>query len=209
MPEFAGFSYNKGLADYHAKHNWVSNLTWDLPALNGAGKSARLALGGWQLAGIFNVRSGSPLTAFVSGNRSRSAWSPSLGPGLGQDRPNLAPGVTHESAILGRPEQWFNPAAFTLPPAGQLGTLGRGTFIGPNLRNLDIALLKSFAIPQWNEQARLQFRAEAFNIANRANFGPPALLAVSSTGVPIGSFGTVRNTITSARQIQLGLRLQF
>lgn len=209
MPEFSGFSYNKGLADYHAKHNWVSNLTWDLPALATASRSARLALGGWQLAGILSLRSGSPLTAFVSGNRSRSAWSPSLGPGLGQDRPNLAQGFTHESAVLGRPEQWFNPAAFALQPAGQLGTLGRGTFIGPNLRTLDIALLKAFAIPQWNEQARLQFRAEAFNLFNRANFGPPSLLAVSSAGTPIGSFGTVRNTITSARQIQLGLRLQF
>ena len=31
FPEFEGFNYNKGLADYHAKHNWVTNFTWELP----------------------------------------------------------------------------------------------------------------------------------------------------------------------------------
>jgi hypothetical protein len=204
MPEFPGFNYNKGLADYHAKHNWLMNVVWDVPFLR-----KHALLGGWQLAAITNTRSGGPLTAFVSGNRSRSAWAPSLGPGLGVDRPSLAPGFTHESAVIGSPTQWFNPAAFVLSPAGQLGALGRGTFIGPNLRTADVALYKSFAFAKWNDQARLQFRAESFNLLNRANFGPPNILAISTTTGPIGSFGLVRSTITSSRQIQLGLRLQF
>ena len=209
MPEFAGFNYNKGLADYHAKHNWVTNFHWDIPLFRAATGPTKLALSGWQLAGITNMRSGGPLTAFVSGNRSRSAWSPSLGPGLGQDRPSLAPGFTHESAVIGRPNQWFNPNAFVLAPAGQLGTLGRGTFTGPNLRTFDLSLLKNFDLTSWNDQARLQFRVESFNLFNRANFGVPNVLAISTTTGPIGTFGAVRNTITTARQIQLGLRLQF
>ncbi|MBM3766908.1 MAG: TonB-dependent receptor [Acidobacteria bacterium] len=204
MPEFPGFNYNKGLADYHAKHNWLVNFVWDLPVLRN-----HVVLGGWQLAAITNVRSGGPLTAFVSGNRSRSAWAPSLGPGIGVDRPSMAQGFTHDSAVIGSPTQWFNPAAFVLAPAGQLGNLGRGTFIGPNLRTADLAVYKAFAFPKWNEQARLQFRAESFNLFNRANFGPPNILAISATTGPIGSFGLVRSTITSSRQIQLGLRLQF
>lgn len=204
MPEFPGFNYNKGLADYHAKHNWLMNFVWDMPFLRN-----HALLGGWQLAAITNMRSGSPLTAFVSGNRSRSAWAPSLGPGLGVDRPSIAPGFTHESAVIGSPTQWFNPAAFVLSPAGQLGNLGRGTFIGPNLRTADLAIYKSFVFAKWNDQARLQFRAESFNLFNRANFGPPNILAISTTTGPIGSFGLVRSTITSSRQIQLGLRLQF
>jgi hypothetical protein len=69
--------------------------------------------------------------------------------------------------------------------------------------------LKNFDIPRWGEQARLQFRAEAFNLFNRANFAPPNLLAISTTAGPIGTFGAVRSTITTARQIQLALRLQF
>jgi len=210
MPEFAGFSYNKGLSDYHAKHNWVTNFHWEIPIAREAAGWQKAAFSGWQLAGIANVRSGGPLTAFVSGNRSRSGWFPSLGPGLGQDRPSLAQGFTHESAVLGNPNQWFNPAAFVLAPVGQLGTLGRGTFIGPNLRTFDLSLLKNFALTKWNEQARLQFRVESFNLFNRANFGVPNLLALSATtNGPIGTFGVIRNTITTARQIQLGLRLQF
>jgi hypothetical protein len=209
MPEFAGFSYNKGLADYHAKHNWVNNFHWDLPLFRTATGTAKAILGGWQLAGITNLRSGSPLTAFVSGNRSRSGWAPSLGPGLGQDRPSLAPGFTHESAVAGRPNQWFHPNAFVLAPAGQLGTLGRGTFIGPNLRTVDLSMLKDFELTRWREQARLQFRFEAFNVLNRANFGIPNVLAISTTTGPISTLGAVRNTITTARQMQLALRLQF
>lgn len=209
MPEFAGFSYNKGLADYHAKHNWVMNFHWDIPVFRNSAGARRVAFSGWQLAGITNMRSGSPLTAFVSGNRSRSGWSPSLGPGLGQDRPSLAAGFTHESAVIGNPSQWFNPNAFVLAPAGQLGTLGRGTFIGPNLRTFDLSLLKNFDLTRWNEQARLQFRVESFNLFNRANFGVPNVLAISTTTGPIATLGAVRNTITTARQIQLGLRVQF
>ncbi|MBM3786087.1 MAG: TonB-dependent receptor [Acidobacteria bacterium] len=204
MPEFEGFNYNKGLADYHAKHNWLVNFTWELPLFR-----RRPLLGGWQLAAISNVRSGTPLTVFLAGNRSRSQWAPSLGPGIGQDRASIVNGFTHQSAVIGRPEQWFSPAAFTMAPAGQLGNLGRGTFIGPNLRMFDLALYKAFALPRWNDQARLQFRAESFNLANRSNFGIPTLQAQSITTGPIGSFGLIRNTITSSRQIQLGLRLQF
>ncbi len=209
MPEFAGFSYNKGLADYHAKHNWVTNFHWNIPLFRNATGAAKVAFAGWQLAGISNMRSGNPLTVFVSGNRSRSGWSPSLGPGLGQDRASIAPGFTHQSAVTGNPNQWFNPAAFVLSPAGQLGNLGRGTFIGPHLRTFDLSLLKNFDLTKWNDQARLQFRVESFNLFNHANFGIPNILAISTTTGPIGTLGAVRNTLTTARQIQLGLRLQF
>jgi hypothetical protein len=203
MPEFPGFNYNKGLADYHAKHNWVMNWLWELPF--GDGWLAR----GWQLAGISQIRSGNPLTVFVQRNRSRSQWAPSLGPGIGFDRASLAPGRTHEDAVLGSPDQYFDPTAFVLPPAGFLGQLGRGTFIGPDLRILDLALLKAFPV---RERAQIQFRAEAFNLFNRANFGPPQLTVFAGAADnerPLSSFGRIRGTITSSRQIQLGLRVSF
>jgi hypothetical protein len=210
FPEFEGFEYNKGLADYHAKHNWVMNAIYELPFgrdLNGvAGTLAK----GWQLAAIVSARSGNPLTVFVRGNRSRSLWSPSIGPGLGFDRPSMAPGRTHESAVLGTPEQYLDPTAFVLQPAGTFGNLGRGTFIGPDLRTVDVSAMKNF---RFNDRFALQFRAEAFNLANRANFGPPNLLAFAggtgATEQPLANFGRIRNTVTSSRQIQFGLRLMF
>jgi hypothetical protein len=212
MPEFPGFSYNKGLADYHAKHNWVLNYAWELPFARSLRGGAGLLLDGWELAGISNVRSGNPLTLFVARNRSRSQWAPSLGPGLGPDRPSMAPGFTHQSAIRGTPDRWFEPAAFALQPAGQLGNLGRGALIGPNLRAFDFALLKNTKWSKLGEQGNFQFRVEAFNLFNRANFGVPSLTAFTGAAdneAPLGSLGRIRNTVTSARQIQLGIRITY
>ncbi len=206
MPEFAGFQYNKGLADYHAKHNWVVNYSYALPF--GKGR----AYGGWEVSGIAQMRSGNPLTLFIARNRSRSQWAPSLGPGLGPDRPSMAPGYTHQSAIVGDPVQYFDPAAFALAPAGQLGNLGRGALIGPNLRNFDFALLKNTKWSKLGDQGNIQFRCEMFNLFNRANFGVPALLAF--TGAvdnerALSSLGRIRSTVTNSRQIQLGIRFTY
>jgi hypothetical protein len=209
FPEPFGIDYNKGLADFHAQHNWAFNLTWDLP-LGGPGRQGFLA--GWQLALIGLVRSGNPLTVFVQSNRSRSLASPSIGPGIGLDRASLAPGRTPEDAVLGRPDQWFDPAAFVLQPAGTLGNSGRGAFIGPDLRVVDLALVKRIAWGRLGPAGRLELRAEAFNVFNRANLGVPALVAFAGARdgeAPLSSFGRVRNTVTAARQVQLGVRVVF
>ncbi|MBC8165000.1 MAG: TonB-dependent receptor [Bryobacteraceae bacterium] len=209
FPEFPGFQYNKGLADYHAKHNWVMNVLYELPFGRDLQGFAGAMGKGWQLAAISNVRSGSPLTVFVRANRSRSQWAPSLGPGIGNDRASIAPGRSFDSAILGGPDRYFDPGAFVLQPAGTLGNLGRNTFIGPNLRTVDLSAMKNF---RFSERVGLQFRAEAFNLLNRSNFGPPNLIAFAGsadTDQPLPNFGRIRNTVTTSRQIQFGLRLSF
>ena len=204
MPEFPDLNYNKGLADYHAKHNWVVNFTWAVPFARGL-KGWRGALfDDWQLSGIGQARSGNPLTVFIQANRSRSLWQPSIGPGIGFDRASIAPGFTYETAVTGNPDQYFNPAAFVLPPAGMLGNTGRGAFIGPNYRNFDLSAVKSIRFKSpLNEATSLQLRVEAFNLFNRANFAAPELRAFTP------SFGRIRSTVTPARQIQLGVRLTF
>ncbi len=211
FPEFPNLDYNKGLADYHAKHNWVLNFVWEIPFAKGMDGVMGQILDGWQLSGIGQMRSGNPLTVFVVRNRSRSQWSPSLSPGVGFDRPSFADGFTHESAVTGDPNAYFNPAAFVLQPAGTLGNVGRGSLIGPNLRTFDLSALKNIRLSGLGDSARLQLRVEAFNIFNRTNFAVPSLLAF--TGIdgeaPLPSFGRVRATATSARQIQLGVRLAF
>jgi Carboxypeptidase regulatory-like domain/TonB-dependent Receptor Plug Domain/TonB dependent receptor len=211
FPEFPNLDYNKGLADYHAKHNWVFNFVWEIPFARNLGGVAGQILDGWQLSGIGQARSGNPLTVFVVRNRSRSQWSPSLSPGVGFDRPSFAPGFTHESAVTGDPNAYFNPAAFVLQPAGTLGNVGRGSLIGPNLRTFDLSALKNIRLSGLGDSTRLQVRIEAFNLFNRTNFAVPSLLAF--TGVdgegPLSSLGRIRATSTSSRQIQLGLRLAF
>ncbi|MFN7948712.1 MAG: TonB-dependent receptor [Blastocatellia bacterium] len=245
LPEPPGLNYNKGLADFHAKHNWVFNFSWELPFAKGLKGAAGKVLDGWNLIGIGQVRSGSPLTVFLASNRSQSKWAPSASPLVGPDRPSLAPGYTYASAVIGRPDQYFDPKAFVLQPSGTLGNIGRNTFIGPNLRTFDLAAVKDTHL---TERIKAQFRIEAFNLFNRANFSVPGLQVFSgaafgnntpdpttagklppvlpstnavcvatpndarclpSNATALSSFGTIRSTITSARQIQFGLRLSF
>jgi hypothetical protein len=212
FPESGQPDYNKGLADYHAKHNWVFNVTYDLPFARESRGLARALFGDWQVAAIGQVKSGPPLTLFVQANRSRSRWSPSLGPGQGFDRPSLAPGRTAESAKNGTPEQWFDPTAFVLQPAGTYGDLGRGALIGPGLAVLDLSLAKRIRWARLGPAGQAELRVEAFNVLNHTNFGVPSLQAFAGTvdgEAPLSTLGRIRATATSSRQIQLGVRVRF
>ena len=188
--------YNLGPSDWDTPHNLVANAVWDAP-------------GGWQFSGILTARSGQPLTVFIQNNWSRSQWSPSIAPTTGLDRPDLAPGRTSGSAVPGRPDQWFDPSAFVLQPQGTLGNSPRGAFRGPDLRTVDVAAVKRLRL---GGRARADLRLEVFNLFNRANFGNPTLIAfagVSPAEAPLASFGRIRSTVTSARQMQLGMRVAF
>ena len=212
FPEAGQPDYNRGLADYHARHNWVWNVSYELPFARGASGLSHALFSDWQIAAIGQLRSGPPLTLFVQANRSRSRWSPSIGPGQGFDRPSLAPGRTPDSAVLGDPDQWFDPAAFMLQPAGTYGNLGRGALIGPDLRVVDMALVKRIPWSRLGSQGRAELRVEVFNVFNRANFGIPSLTAFAGLQdgeAPLSTLGRIRSTATAARQIQLGVRVQF
>jgi hypothetical protein len=106
---------------------------------------------------------------------------------------------------LGNPNEWFNPNAFVLPAAGTYGDLGRGTYQGPGLAELDLSLVKNIAIA---DRMKLQFRSEFFNISNRTNFGTPNAIVFSGTAIS-PSAGLITTTATTSRQIQFGLKLIF
>ncbi len=153
---------------------------------------------GWQLNGIATMLSGFPFTPQVGASISGD------GDTRTPDRPNLNPAFTGP-VILGNPNQWFDPHAFSIPAAGTYGNLGRGTYDGPGLAELDLSLFKTTAL---TEQARLQFRAEFFNALNHANFGTPKTTVFSGTAIS-SSAGIITATATTSRQIQFGLKLIF
>ena len=107
--------------------------------------------------------------------------------------------------MTGNPNLWFNPAAFLVPTSGTWGNVGRGTYTGPDLMELDLSALKRIVI---TERTNLQFRAEFFNILNHANFAAPNSI-VFSGGAVSPTAGLITSTITTSRQIQFGLKLMF
>src|SRR5207244_4311160 len=110
-------------------------------------------LGGWQVNGIVTLLSGFPFTPTVNQNRSGD------GDTRNPDRPNLNPSFTGP-VVLGKQTQWYDPSAFTLPAVGTWGNLGRGTYSGPGLSNVDFSIFKNTKI---RENTNLQFRTEFFN----------------------------------------------
>ena len=155
-------------------------------------------IGGWQINGIATLLSGFPFTPQIGANRSGD------GDTRNPDRPSLDPTFTGP-VLLRKQTQWFNPKAFVLPTAGTYGNLGRGTFNGPGLAELDVSAFKNTAI---TERLALQFRAEFFNLLNRTNFGTPNPIVFSGTNFS-SSAGLITTTATTSRQIQFGLKLIF
>jgi hypothetical protein len=167
---------------------------WLTRASGAAGKIA----GGWQLNGIVTLLSGFPFTPAIGSNRSGD------GDTRNPDRPSLNPSFSGP-IVLGNVEQWFNPNAFVLPPAGTYGNLGRGVFTGPGLADMDVSLFKNTPL---SERTSLQFRAEFFNVLNHPNLGTPNATVFSGTSFN-ASAGLITTLATSPRQIQFGMKLMF
>jgi carboxypeptidase family protein len=193
-----------GRAGEDMRHKFVFSGGYQLPfgqnkpflsGLTGAG--AKL-VSGWQVNWIVTALSGYPFTPIVGANRSGNGDSRS------PDRPSVNPAFSGP-VIRGNPNQWFNPNAFLLPVAGTWGNLGRDPLTAPGLGELDLSLFKTTAI---TERISLQFRAETFNLLNRANFGNPSLGVFTGTAVN-PSAGLITTTTTTSRQIQFGLKLMF
>jgi len=201
---------NKGIASYSVAHDFSTNFLYQLPFGNGRafGSGAtgwvEKLIGNWQWNGIIRAQSGFPAVPLVGSNRSGN------GDARNPDVPNWNPNFKG-NAVLGVEEfkktgRYFDPKAFVLPSAGTFGNVARGALRGPGLFNVNTSLFKRIPL---KEQLNLQFRVEAFNVFNHANFSHPELIVFSSGSEIAGSAGTILSTATRERQIQFALRLQF
>lgn len=202
--------WDRGLSSFDARHVWSFNATYGLPF--GQGKLIGQDLtgvwdklvSGWQLSTIVTVATGPPLNLLMSFDNSRSRAGVDL-----SERPNLNPGASNSPVLAdGRdPNRYYDPTAFSVPAPGTFGNLGRATVIEPGVANVDLSLVKNMAV---NERVTLQFRAEGFNVGNRANFGiPNPTVFTSASGIPSGAAGRITTTTTTSRQIQFGMRIVF
>jgi hypothetical protein len=190
-----------GPSDFDARNRFVLSGFYSLPF------KGNRAISGWQLALITQAQSGNPLTVYMSGVSG-------LFPGA-----VVRPDVTGPVEVTGNPADWIaNPQVFTNPCTGSGTTLvcspgneGRNAIIGPHFLDTDFSLIKDTKI---TERLDTQFRAEAFDIFNQANFGDPNFVFNASTGTQLSSsvITTTRfpeGDFGSSRQLQFALKLIF
>ena len=197
--------FDRGPSAFNVKHNLTFNWTWDIPSGSLTGVSAAM-LKGWQLNNMTTMLSGTPFTVRLGFNRSGNLNTTSFSM---NERPNLKAGC---DPILGGPDRYWDINCFELPAVNTRGNLGRNSLTGPGLVNADLALVKSF---DFRAQHSVQVRIEGFNVFNRANFAVPsgriAFTGVDAQGNPIiaPTWGRITSTVTTSRQIQIGLKYLF
>ncbi|HWN08664.1 MAG TPA: carboxypeptidase regulatory-like domain-containing protein [Pyrinomonadaceae bacterium] len=205
------YALDKGDADLDRRHSLVGNMVYQLPTLKSWGPVANHILGDWQINAIYSYFGATPVDVLSGVNTYGTA-------GNVNPRPNLVAGVP---VYLNTPdkEQWLNPAAFSLPGVGQIGSLGKGAIRGKPINNIDFSVAKNW---RFRERYGLQFRAEMFNAINHTNFvGFNNNLQFDGVqflagGAPNPNFGRPTNgsfgRLTAAqnpREIQFGLKFSF
>ena len=189
----------RGLSLFDARNRFVASYEWALPFWNDSHSWYHSALGGWQLNGIATLMSGTPFTVFDSNDVSAQGSAPEI-TGFSAQRPNL---VGNSNNGPRQVNAWLNPTAFQrLDPtanAGQFGTEGRNVNVGPAFANWDFAALKNFRV---TESKRFQFRAELFNVLNRANFRLP------DSDISSPTFNHILAAETP-RQVQFALKFMY
>jgi hypothetical protein len=201
-----------GLGTFDVRHVAIVSATYALPVGHGKrflgdiGGFENSLVSGWTVNSIVTLQGGFPFSPQLSYNPSNN------GDTRNPVRPFANPAFAGP-VLLGNPNQWFNPNAFlapsfgtpalTLANGGFYGNVGRDTLIGPGLASWDFSMLKDTRI---RERLNVQFRAEIFNLLNRANFNLPNAVVFTPSGVS-PTAGAITSTSTTARQVQFGLKL--
>ncbi|HEU0120849.1 MAG TPA: carboxypeptidase regulatory-like domain-containing protein, partial [Bryobacteraceae bacterium] len=199
---------NYGYAAWDARHNLTFNSNIELPFGHGRkfGSSSHrvvdAVLGGWSIGYVMQARTGFPITISTAG---QSQQSP-----RGTQRPNHLRDLVVENRSI---QRWFGTGtssvecaqgtdngtcAYQRPALGTFGNSSIATERAPGFFNVDASIGKSFRI---HERHTLNFRAEAFNIANMTMFNPPS----RDISAP-GTFGAISAQANNPRNIQLGLK---
>ena len=195
------------LLSYNVPHRFVGAYVLDLPVGKGRrflanqGGIVDKVVSGWGVDGITTYALGFPLIFTAQPTFISQQF------GAGTPRPNVTAGCNKNvpGNAVARQHGWFNTSCFTQPSNYGFGNEPRSD---PALRtqgiaNWDAALFKGTAI---TEQINLQFRAEAFNLFNRVQFGQPNTVCCSNSNA---SFGVISSQLNLPRVVQFALRLSF
>ncbi|MEP6902251.1 MAG: TonB-dependent receptor [Actinomycetota bacterium] len=194
---------NRGLAGYDRPHNLQIYGVLDLPFGKGQKWAAKgplsWILGGFQLNGIAGIMSGTPIGITQGNGFNLNAAGSGQYPDQVLSTVNIPGGIG-----VGNP--YFDRNAFAIVniPSGQtqrFGTAGRNVIRGPGFFNVDLGLFRTFSI---TERFKLQFRVEALNALNHANFANP------QGDINNSNFGYITSTTgTGERNLRFAVRVSF
>ena len=189
--------WNYGPAFFDARHNFVFSANYELPFGRGrkwasdASGITDAIIGGWRLSGIFQARSGFPITVTDGRNRSLQGQR-------GNERPNCVGDPVPSDQNI---NHWLDINAFAVVPLGTWGNCPIGVARAPGYKNIDAVLAKQFSA---GGKRYFEFRAEAFNLTNTPSFGPPA----RDINAP-NTFGTITSTVSTSRTVEMVLKFFF
>ena len=192
---------SKALSAFDIKHNFVVSYSYQIP-FERLFHTANRWTQGWEVSGITRFSSGFPVTLVNYGDNSLLGAEPNGINNFGIDEPNVAPGRLDLNRNPRNGQPYFNTALFSENALGTPGNAQRRFFYGPGTDNYDMALLK---IVRLTESKSLQFRLEAFNVFNHAQFfGPQAV----DGNISSSTFGEVVSA-AHPRLVQLGAKFMF
>ncbi len=188
------------LSDFNVSQRVTIDSVYNIPSPIKTGIGNKV-LGGWELAGIAIFQSGLPFSVISTAAYPRGDYNAD---GFNYDFPNTPSFGNHVSVSRSAFITGLFPAsAFPVPTIGQEGSLGRNTFNGPGLANVNMNIMKTLRIPWFvKEGASFQLRGEIFNLFNRVNLLTPVndlsnALFGKSTGQSL------------PRSVTFGARIQF
>jgi hypothetical protein len=192
-----------GNSDNDIRHVAVISYIWQLPVGRGQnylnGGAVGKVLEGIQLTGITSLQTGHPFEVVSNTDSQRTgiaSWAEQVG------NP-YAPSSTTPS--FGK-AYFTNPNAFTEPNFGGPSNVSRNQFYGPGLVDFDLSLAKTI---KFSEKLQLETRFESYNLFNHPHFETPGNQLGSSDFGVITSTASQPDGTTSARQIQVAMKLHF
>lgn len=204
---FANPAGDYGRSSYDQPLNNTTSILWDLPYGHGrrfGGNSNRItdeALGGWQLTLINSATSGLPVNLTYNTNTGSGLFVTDLY----NYRPNIVGKVLAPSSNRRKTATslagYFNAGSAVAPTGTPFGNAQRNAYVGPGYVSTDLGLHKQFAL--WSDDAKFDFRAEAFNVLNKVNYGFP------DGNVSNGTFGAITNLNGAPRQLQVAAKILF
>ncbi len=180
----------RGPASFDARHRFAYHAVYDFPKFES--KAARVVFDDLQLAGTAQYQTGQPFTV-------NSVFDVNLDGNL-TDRLDNLNGVVATGDRRPPLRLTTGDPSTLRAPLGEDGRVGRNTFRAGSYLDANVAAVKTF---RFDEARSLVFRAEVFNLTNRANFGVP----VRQLEAP--AFGQATSTLTPGRRLQFHLKLPF